>query len=225
LTHTHVKNHMTFISKIQITQSKTTSKTKTITKTEGKTDHRTHDVVELEPTLAASVPMSDGFCFSQDNCSRFLKTSDSVVTCSTNCGRAAQGTAFLQPQLLQGHRYRIVVRVDQKPGRMCYFFGITRRKFSTDAGQKQIRERSFSLENLYSNLHEERSATQRGKPCFHTGSVVTILVDLVRGTITFSVDSTGIERSAKLPKDSNWQFFVSLYNRGASFTLLEALVF
>jgi hypothetical protein len=145
-----------------------------------------------------------------------------MVTCHTNCGRHAQGTAFLQPELREGHCYRIVVRIDNKPGRMCYFLGIARRVFQHNAGQAAIRKYSYSLENLYDTLHEEGAGGKRGRPCFHTGSVVTTTVDLIQHRVSFQVDSTGIERSAQLlPSSTTWRFFVSLYNRKASFTLLE----
>ena len=84
-----------------------------------------------------------------------------------------------------------------------------------------IRKSSYSLENLYETLHEEGASGKRGRPCFHTGSVVTTTVDLIHDRVHFHVDSTGIERTAKLPPSLKWHFFVSLYNRDASFTLLE----
>ena len=99
--------------------------------------------------------------------------------------------------------------------------------FSCDAGQKEIRVNSFALENLYDGVHKESASnTQRGRPCFHTGSVVTTTVHLISGgAIQFRVDSTGVERSAKLPSGTtSWQFFVSLYNCKASFTVLEVEV-
>ena len=190
-------------------------------------------MAELKPPVEAALPLTSGGsrenagpsepCFQTK--STFLTIRDDalnddaldavlqeglVVTCHTNCGRKAQGTAFLQPELQQGHCYHIVVRINNKPGRMCYFFGISRRLLS-----------SYSLENLYETLHEEGASGKRGRPCFHTGSVVTTTVDLIHDRVHFHVDSTGIERTAKLPPSLKWHFFVSLYNRDASFTLLE----
>ena len=69
----------------------------------------------------------------------------------------------------------------------------------------------------------EGAGGKRGKPCFHTGSVVTTTVDLIQHCVSFHVDSTGIERSAQLSPASTWRFFVSLYNRKAAFTLLEVV--
>lgn len=209
------------------------------------THHHSSDIAELKPPVEAALPLTSGGsrqnagpsepCFQTK--STFLTIRDDalnnddaldavlqdglVVTCHTNCGRKAQGTAFLQPELQKGHCYRIVVRIDNKPGRMCYFFGISRRLFKNNAGQALIRKSSYSLENLYDTLHEEGASGKRGRPCFHTGSVVTTTVDLIHDRVHFHVDSTGIERTAKLPPSLKWQFFVSLYNREASFTLLE----
>ena len=98
--------------------------------------------------------------------SRFLSLDADrrTVTCHTNCGRAAQGTAFLADPFLPGRRYRFTVRVAAKPGRMCYFIGVAADRFPVDAGQQEIRRRAFALENLCGGLHEERPCPARGLP-------------------------------------------------------------
>lgn len=61
-----------------------------------------------------------------EHSTRFLElaNSDTTVLCHTNCGRPAQGTAFFDPPFLAGHCYRLRIRIDSKPGRMCYFIGV-----------------------------------------------------------------------------------------------------
>lgn len=228
-----------------MTRKTTTSSSASAVNTSAKqTYHHSNDVPEPKPPAAALPPTSGGDprqkpgqspsrpCFETKSTFLTIRNDDknalprdglSMVTCHTNCGRNAQGTAFLQPELREGHRYRIVVRIDNKPGRMCYFLGIARRVFQHNAGQAAIRKCSYSLENLYDTLHEEGAGGKRGKPCFHTGSVVTTTVDLIQHCVSFHVDSTGIERSAQLSPASTWRFFVSLYNRKAAFTLLEVV--
>ena len=75
------------------------------------------------PPPVGSASLSFSFA---EHSARFLELANggSTVVCHTNCGRPAQGTAFLQPVFSAGHRYRLTIRVDCKPGRMCYFIGV-----------------------------------------------------------------------------------------------------
>ena len=163
--------------------------------------------------------------------SRFLKLSNNgkTVSCHTNCGRPAQGTAFLAPLFVAGRRYRVRVAITAKPGRMCYFIGIAvarkDRAFHVDSGQQQIRQASFSLENLYSGVHTlGHPSMVKAPPCFHMGSVVTMEVDLKAKTLSFSGLANDETRVVKLsPEQRNFIGFVSLYNRAAEFTLVEAV--
>lgn len=163
-------------------------------------------------------------CFDPAHLSqRFLQVSADhrSVTCHTNCGRAAQGTAFMAPTFHMGHRYRIAIHVERKPGRMCYFIGVAPRRFDPDAGQAAIRESAYSLETLAASLHAvDRPCMVKGPPTFHEGSVVTMEVDLrnARSTLRFEGLAGGAVREMQLPSAATFGYvgFISLYNRGST---------
>lgn len=100
---------------------------------------------------------------------KFLQVeSPYTVRCRENCGRHSQGTAFLGPALQRGGVYELTFKVDAKPGRMHYFFGIASEPFDKDAGYQEIQSRSYSLENLYASVHCEGSCGTKSTPLFHT---------------------------------------------------------
>eukprot|EP01047_Picozoa_sp_COSAG01_P068644 COSAG01_NODE_9968_length_2288_cov_39.585199_1_plen_216_part_10 len=113
----------------------------------------------------------------------------------------ASFTAFMAPTFHMGHRYRIAIHVERKPGRMCYFIGVAPRRFDPDAGQAAIRESSYSLETLAASLHAvDRPCMVKGPPTFHQGSVVTMEVDLrnARSTLRFEGLASGAVREMQL---------------------------
>ena len=161
--------------------------------------------------------------------SRFLELANggSTVLCHTNCGRPAQGTAFIGPSFTPGHRYRLAIRIDSKPGRMCYFIGVAPRKFDVDAGQTAIRSAAFSLENLAASLHGVKNpCAANAPPLLHVGSTIRMDIDLVSTpcTLRFSGLASGAVKEIALPRPTapGYHAFVSLYNRGASFTIVAA---
>ena len=88
-----------------------------------------YHVVSGEVDAATVVGLTEATTLQGENIS--IDTSNGVVLngnatvmCHTNCGRPAQGTAFLDPPFEAGRRYRVTIRVDNKPGRMCYFLGV-----------------------------------------------------------------------------------------------------
>jgi hypothetical protein len=135
-------------------------------------------------SIPAEIPLSSGQTSGihfAEHSTRFLElvNSNTTVLCHTNCGRPAQGTAFFDMPFSTGRRYRLDIRVDSKPGRMCYFIGVrdarqskhaseytmilthahsllrhdvcqvTPHQFGVDVGQTAIRAASCSLENLW----------------------------------------------------------------------------
>jgi hypothetical protein len=174
---------------------------------------------------AATAPLS--WIFSPGHHShKFLAIDNggSTVLCHKNCGRASQGTAFIGPPFDIGHRYRLVFRVDAKPGRMCYFIGVAPRAFDYDAGQAVIRSASFSLENLSASLHKVgQPCATKALPLFHVDSTITMDLDLASKpcTLRFSGLASGVSKETAIPSAPQTAF-VSLYNRGASFTIVAA---
>ncbi|KAJ1483368.1 hypothetical protein T484DRAFT_2021529 [Baffinella frigidus] len=161
--------------------------------------------------------------------SRFLELANggSTVGCHTNCGRPAQGTAFIGPPFTPGHRYRLAIRIDSKPGRMCYFLGVAPQRFDVDAGQATIRSAAFSLENLAGSLHSVgKPCAAKAPPLLHAGSTVTMDIDLASTpcTLRFTGLAGGAVKEMSLPRPpvAGYHGFVSLYNRGASFTIVAA---
>lgn len=105
-------------------------------------------------------------------------------------------------------------------------------------GQAQIRRSSFALENLSAELHRVGTpcapprilpcnfvtifeGSAKAAPLFHAGSTVTMLVDLAsaHAVVGFSGLAGGRVKEAAVPR-APLTAFVSLYNRGASFTLV-----
>ena len=154
-----------------------------------------------------------------------LDNGGSTVLCHTNCGRQSQGTAFLNgPPFMPGHRYRLAIRIDSKPGRMCYFIGVSPKPFDLDAGQAAIRTASYSLENLSASLHiVGKPCAAKAPPLFHVGSTITMDVDLTSKPcmLRFSGLAGGAVKETSLPRVP-LRGFVSLYNRLASFTIVSA---
>ena len=68
----------------------------------------------------------NSFLFSNDPgmiCSKFLNLVDRrTVVCHKNCTRSNQGTVYLEPSVKWGECKEITFHVENKPGRMCYFF-------------------------------------------------------------------------------------------------------
>jgi len=172
----------------------------------------------------------NGFTFSQNKMSsRFLKCfnySNKSIICHTNCSRSNQGTAYIEPSVNHGDYKEISFRIDNKPGRMCYFFGCCRvsKLFHVDAGQSIIRQNAISLENLYGTLHKEQPSTEKALPSFHTGSIVKLIADRRSKDImnfVVVIDTTGKRFHVDM---KNFQeevvFFVSLYNKKAKITIL-----
>eukprot|EP00943_MAST-04B_sp_MAST-4B-sp1_P001494 g1494.t1 len=172
----------------------------------------------------------NSFTFSKSKMSvRFLKcfnNSNKTIICHTNSSRSSQGTAFIEPSVKHGEYKEISFHIDNKPGRMCYFFGCCRvsKLFHVDAGQSIIRQNAISLENLYGTLHKEQPSTEKALPSFHTGSIVKLIADRrSKDVMDFFVviDTTGKRFHVNM---KNFQeevvFFVSLYNNKAKITIL-----
>lgn len=144
-----------------------------------------------------------------------------TVACHTNAGQASQGTAFLKPPVRAGEAATLRVRCVEKPGRMRYFIGCAPARFDVDAGQAAIQASGYCLENLKAAPHSPgRPCASSAGPCFHTGSEVTLEIDLrsAPGRITWRVDSTGVEHTVAVDRATReLHAFVSLYNRGALF--------
>eukprot|EP00927_Polykrikos_kofoidii_P050109 TRINITY_DN44046_c0_g1_i1.p1 TRINITY_DN44046_c0_g1~~TRINITY_DN44046_c0_g1_i1.p1 ORF type:complete len:308 (+),score=37.70 TRINITY_DN44046_c0_g1_i1:506-1429(+) len=178
--------------------------------------------------LPISSVNANGFRFDPTVCSESLEViTPHCLRCRVNATRTSQGVCFLEPPVLPGQIAQIRVRLDNKPGRMRYFLGVARRRFAVDARDADLRSEGWSIENLYSGVHQERKpCMSKAAPIFHTGSVVTITVDLqdpARSELTFVVDTTGVQLKAPLPGRSleGLSFWVSLYNRFAQFSLSE----
>ncbi len=159
--------------------------------------------------------------------SKFLRLNGpQIIACHTNASQTSQGTAFLQPPIHVGEAVSLRIRCREKPGRMRYFIGCAPSCFDVDAGQALIQSSSYSLENLKASPNlPGRPCTASAPPCFHTGSEVTLKIDLRRppGVITWQVDSTGVRHTVVVDKD-NYELhaFVSLYNRGAIFEVFRS---
>lgn len=168
------------------------------------------------------------FKFDSTACSDLLEVAaPDCLRCVSNATRASQGVCFLEPPVRRGERAEIRFRFDNKPGRMRYFLGISRGHFKVDAADTTLRAAGWSIENLYAGPHLE-AAPHRTKapPFFHTGSVVTVVVDLtdsVKAHASFNVDSSGIGHTVQLPGRTMDCVVVwaSLYNRFAQLTLLD----
>lgn len=174
------------------------------------------------PVTASGV----GFYFDPRSCSSFMDVaSPKCLRCHTNATRSLQGVCFLSPPVLRGECSQIKIRLDNKPGRMRYFLGIARQRFG-DASDITLRKAGWSIENLYARPHSENSpCNTKAPPLFHTGSTVTLMVDLRESStyeISFTVDTSGVEFREKLPKNlDKVEFWVSLYNRFAQFSILD----
>lgn len=174
-----------------------------------------------------------------------------IVRCTTNAaGRdKKQGTAFLSESLLVfGSRTSVRIRCRKKTGRMKYFFGVCEReretfRFPGDSNADSIAKNAFvCLENLKAACHTKWSGlcTVSAPPSFHEGSVITIEVDATKTnsptanasvvsvvTITIAVDTSGFCQKVEVPagllkKNIDLCGFVSLYNRGAEFEILDS---
>lgn len=166
--------------------------------------------------------------FDPQGCSSTLDVSaPNCLRCVANATRTSQGVCFLDPPVEQGRIVEARFRFDNKPGRMRYFVGVARTRFASDACDIDLRKAGWSIENLYASPHSEGLAcTSKAAPIFHTGSVVTLAVDLrdsEKPEVRFSVDTTGICLSARLPARGLHSVipWISLYNRLAQVTLLD----
>lgn len=148
-----------------------------------------------------------------------------LVRCHTNCSQSSQGTAFLAPQIRRGQTITLHVRCVNKPGRMRYFIGCAPAPFAVDSAQYLIQRSSYALENLKAGPHcPGRPCDVSAPPCFHTGSIVTMRVDLSSspGSIAWAVDTTGVRHRVSIAADVRvLHAFVSLYNRDACFEVQE----
>lgn len=176
------------------------------------------------PDAAAAIRLR----FDPQGCSAMLDVSaPNCLRCIANATRKSQGVCFLDPPIEQGQIVEARFRFDNKPGRMRYFVGVARERFASDACDIDLRKAGWSIENLYASPHLEGLAcTSKATPIFHTGSVVTMAVDLRdsrKPEVRFSVDTTGICLSARLPASGLQSVipWISLYNRFAQVTLLE----
>ncbi|KAK3253071.1 hypothetical protein CYMTET_37662 [Cymbomonas tetramitiformis] len=150
--------------------------------------------------------------------SKYLELSDpNSVRCHTNCNRNSQGTTFIRPALRPGGIYKFTFQLHNKPGRMHYFFGISDSYFPTDAGYQEIQKAAYSLENLYASVHSRKCCSAKGLPSFHTGSTVTMDVNLQEATLSFTING-GQTFRAKIGKNKSYMVFTSLYNREAHFS-------
>ncbi|CAK0880733.1 unnamed protein product [Prorocentrum cordatum] len=187
---------------------------------------QTCNVPWLPPAQHAAA--AERFRFDPQGCSAMLDVSaPNCLRCVANATRSSQGVCFLDPPIAQGQVVEVRFRFDNKPGRMRYFLGVARQRFASDACDIDLRKAGWSIENLYASPHSEGSAcTLKAAPIFHTGSVVTLAVDLrdsQKPEVRFSVDTTGVCLSARLPTRGLHSVipWISLYNRGAQVTLLD----
>lgn len=165
-----------------------------------------------------------GFSFDPTSCSSLEVAAPNCLRCHTNATRNGQGVCFLSPPVHRGEQAQIRIRLDNKPGRMRYFLGIARKRFG-DAPDSALRMAGWSIENLYAGPHSEKvPCNAKATPLFHTGSIVTITVDLRDSSgaeVCFAVDTTNTSFRQQLPKNlEKVEFWVSLYNRFAQFTVL-----
>jgi hypothetical protein len=179
----------------------------------------------LSPISPASG--STNFRFDPNFCSSSLEImSPLCLHCPVNASRFSQGVCFLEPAVQRGERAEVRFSLDNKPGRMRYFLGVARKQFATDGSDALLRNSGWSLENLYAGPHKEGApCTVKAPPLFHTGSIVTLVVDLrdaAKPHLEISVDSTGANFRVELDGKRIERLFlwVSLYNRFAQFSLL-----
>ena len=167
------------------------------------------------------------YAFSVAGMSTFLAlgSSASTLCCHTNGGQRSQGSAYLSPPIRQGQAATLRIFCRNKAGRMRYFVGCAPHPFSPDAGQAVIQRSSYSLENLKAAPNQPgRPCMASAPPCFHTGSVVTMRVNLTTspGNISWEVDTTGVRHRVVLAvPEAELHMFVSLYNREACFQVLQ----
>ena len=156
--------------------------------------------------------------------SRYLRLETPTrIQCHTNCSQTSQGTAFITPAVHAGESVIIRIRCLSKPGRMRYFIGCAPIPFNVDAGLSVIQAAGYSLENLKASPNRPgQPCGVSAPPCFHTGSIVTMCIDLQTfpGSVRWEVDTSGVVHTAKLPNISELFPFVSLYNRDAVFELV-----
>lgn len=177
------------------------------------------------------VPASLGktkFQFDPNYCSSRLDVAaPNCLRCATNATRFSQGVCFLEPAVQRGECAEVRISLDNKPGRMRYFVGVARKRFGIDGSDAVLRGAGWSLENLFSGPHHEgHPCRSTAPPLFHTGSIMTVVVDLRERAVSevaFSVDSTGanfrVQLSGKQPE--SLFFWVSLYNRFAQCSILD----
>jgi hypothetical protein len=108
---------------------------------------------------------------------------------------------------------------------MRYFVGCAPQRFHPDSGAAAIQHASYSLENLKAcpNL-PARPCAVSAPPSFHTGSLVTMRVDLAStpGSVKWHVDTTGVSHKVNVERGVyELHAFVSLYNRDAAFHLVD----
>ena len=163
---------------------------------------------------------------------QFLTIVDNEVAqtlrCHTNCSRQNQGTAFLEPAINCGETQKIVFHIKNKPGRMYYFFGVTRtsKLFPPDSSHQVIRKSSLCLENLYDSLHQEAASKTKALPLFHTGSKLTLIVrNETKGKfvhLSIKEDSSDkiLKGKVRNEKSESVRLFCSLYNRNAEVQIL-----
>jgi len=171
---------------------------------------------------------SETIWFDSAFCSKALDVvAPNCLRCTSNATRNSQGVCFLGPEVRRGEHASVRIRLDNKPGRMRYFLGLSRHRFAVDGSDAELRRAGWSIENLFSRPHQEGSPCNvKSPPIFHTGSVVSISADLrdpAKAKAIFSVDNTGVEFCVQLPtkKLETVVFWVSLYNRFAQFTILD----
>mmetsp|Transcript_24005 Transcript_24005/g.66765 ORF Transcript_24005/g.66765 Transcript_24005/m.66765 type:complete len:295 (+) Transcript_24005:495-1379(+) len=190
---------------------------------------------ERAPTQVGDFPAlpppgtGSGFRFDPAACSRLLEVAaPNCLRCTANATRTSQGVGFLEPPVRRGERAKLSIRFDNKPGRMRYFLGVARRHFGVDAPDVDLRGAGWSIENLYAGPHAEGAPCRMNAiPLFHTGSVVTLVADLTepsKAYVSFEIDTTGVTHRVALPGRAleSVVFWVSLYNRFAQITILDA---
>lgn len=179
------------------------------------------------PPLPSQIAGGGGFQFDKSACSRLLEVAaPNCLRCLANGTRTSQGVCFLDPPVRRGERADLRFRFDNKPGRMRYFIGVSRGHFDADAADATLRGAGWSIENLYAGPHREGAPHRsKGLPLFHTGSVVTVVVDLsdpTKAYVSFTID-TGLAHTVQLPGHALESVVVwaSLYNRFAQLAFLD----
>ena len=240
-THAYVQNCVTFLRGRGITVTTTPARKSLPPKA---SIANTNDSRELKKTSQAiETRKNDNDGGGRENYFRFIekpsmiakeflsirdKESGNVLCCHTNCTRQNQGTAFLEPAIKCGETQEIVFHMKNKPGRMCYFFGVARssKLFPPDSSQQIIRQSGLCLENLYGSLHEEVPSSNKALPSFHTGSKLKLTVQNdEKGKfvhLRIQVDSSGkiFKGKVKNERHETVRIFCSLYNRNAEVHIL-----